>query len=486
MCGIIAYFGKYSRPEIIRCTDIIKHRGPDDTQYCFLPHFGCGFVRLSIIDTVGGKQPISNEDNTLFLVCNGEIYNYKYLREQLKDRHTFKTKSDVEVILHLYEDLGIKCIDKLEGMYAFIIYDSIKDKIIAGRDHIGIKPLFYRVNKDGIGFSSELKTFDLDSLEKNKVVLIEKEVFGFTLDTAMTIYKGIYSVKPGTVVSIDYTSISNVNYYSASYCTSINSIEDALLHSIETHLVNADVDVGIALSGGLDSSLIAVLAKQITPNIQTFVISNRKDSADVYYANLLAKKYGFKHTEFIIDKPKVVKNLNYYLDYVLDHDGGGVFENIGDVAVFLFYQEVSKYVKVIISGDGGDELFGGYWMHKKPLGFKYRLKARCKFKTMSDRLENLFPESDEDIGKINVLKVLFESALPNYHLWTLDRCSMRFGVEARVPYLDVNVVNAVLQKGPKERIDKKLLTKLYYKCLPQEIISRDKIGFVDALKEYNK
>ncbi len=486
MCGIIAAFGKYSRSEITRCTDIIKHRGPDDTQHCFLPHFGCGFVRLSIIDLDGGKQPISNEDNTLFLICNGEIYNYKHLQGQLKNKHTFKTNSDVEVILHLYEDLGIKCIDKLEGMYAFIIYDSIKDRIIAGRDHIGIKPLFYRVNKDSISFSSELKTFDLDSLEKNKDALIEKEVFGFTLDTATTIYKGIYSIKPGTAVSIEYTDINNVNYYSASHCTSTNSIEDALLHSIETHLTSTDVDVGIALSGGLDSSLIAVLSKQIVPNIQTFVIANRKDSEDVYYSGLLAKKYGFKHTEFIIEEPKVIKNLNYYLDNILNYDGSGVFENIGDMAVFLFYREVSKHVKVIISGDGGDELFGGYWMHEKPLGFKYRLKARCSFKTMDDRLENLFPEADEDLGKRNVLKLLFESALPNYHLWTLDRCSMHFGVEARVPYLDINLINAVLQKGSKERSGKKLLAKLYCKYLPQEIISRDKIGFPDAFKKIKK
>ncbi len=486
MCGIIASFGKYSRSEITRCTDIIRHRGPDDIQYCFLSHFGCGFVRLSIIDVDGGKQPISNEDNTLSLVCNGEIYNYKDLRDQLKDKHTFKTESDVEVILHLYEDLGIKCIDKLEGMYAFIIYDSIKDRIIAGRDHIGIKPLFYRVNKDSISFSSELKAFDLGSLEKNKVALIEKEVFGFPLDTTTTIYKGIYSVKPGTAISIDYTDISNVNYYSASYCNSTNSIEDALLHSIETHLINADVDVGIALSGGLDSALIAVLAKQIVPNIQTFVIANRKDSADVYYSNLLAKKYGFKHTEFIIEEPEIIKNLNYYLDDVLNHDGSGVFENIGDIAVFLFYREVSKHVKVIISGDGGDELFGGYWMHKKPLGFKDKLKARCKFKTMSDHLEHLFPETNENLGKMNVLKLLFESALPNYHLWTLDRCSMHFGVEARVPYLDINLINTVLQKEFKQRIGKKLLAKLYYKYLPQEIISRDKIGFVDAFKKDDK
>jgi len=477
MCGIIAVFGQYDKREIIKWTETIKHRGPDDTQYKFLNGFGCGFVRLSIIDLDGGKQPITNEDNSLILVCNGEIYNYKELRKQLSTNHVFKTNSDVEVILHLYEDEGIKCIDKLEGMYAFVIYDSVNDKIIAGRDHIGIKPLFYKMFSDKIVFFSELKIFDINELELNDEVIEYKKIFGFPIETDTTIYKGIYSLKPGNIALIDNTY--QITFYPATYKAHYNSIEDALLHSVETHLVNSDVDVGIALSGGVDSSLIAILCKEIKNDIKTFVISDRQDSEDVYYANLLAKRYGFKHTEIIINN-NIVSNLNYCLDGILNYDKSGVFENIGDKAVYLFYKEVSKYVKVIISGDGADELFGGYWMHKKPLGFKDKLKCRTNNVYIKKHLDCLFPEDNESIGKYNVLKLLFEIALPNYHLWTLDRCSMNFGVEARIPYLDIGVIKSVLQKDIIERTNKKLLYNLYIKYLPDEIINRNKKGFCDA------
>lgn len=477
MCGIVASFGKYSKEDITKWTNIIKHRGPDDTQYCFLNNFGCGFVRLSIIDVKGGKQPITNEDGSISIVCNGEIYNHKELKKELSVHHRFKTESDVEVILHLYEDIGVKCINKLEGMYAFIIYDSNKNKVIVGRDHIGIKPMFYQIHSNYIIFSSELKIFDIDNLEKNKKALIEKRIFGFPLDTGTTLYKNIYSVRPGEIIEMDNKSMCKS---SASYDVKTISIEEALIKSIESHLINSDVEVGIALSGGLDSSLIAVLCKEIKNDIKTFVISDKEDSPDIYYSKLLADKYGFNHTKFIV-KNEPIPNLNYCLDNVLNYDESGVFDNIGDKAVFLFYRKVSKYVKVILSGDGGDELFGGYWMHKKPLGFKDKLLSRTNNKDIINYLNKLFPENNENIGKQNVLKLLFDVALPNYHLWTLDRCSMNFGVESRVPYLDINLIKNVLLKNVDERIGKQLLKNLYYKYLPPEIIHRNKKGFCDAI-----
>ncbi len=483
MCGIIASFGNYSKSKIIQSTEVIKHRGPDDTQYLFLDNFGCGFVRLSIVDIEGGTQPISNEDNTIFLVCNGEIYNYKDLFYELKKTHTFKTNSDAEIILHLYEDQGEKCIDNLEGMYAFIIYDSVKNKIIAGRDHIGIKPLFYKINKDSVYFSSELKVYDV-TVPDNKVSLIEKQVFGFVLNTSETIFKDIKQIKPNSVLSI-YADFST-SIYESEHNFKDESLEDCLLSAVETHLINSDVEVGIALSGGLDSSLISALCKQIKPNIKTFVISNRKDSEDVYYASLLAKKYDFDHTELILKRHSHIKDFNYVLDYILNDDGLGAFENIGDLAVFLFYKEVSKYVKVILSGDGADELLGGYWMHKKPLGFKDKLIARSNSSKFNTLLSTVFPEDNEALGRLHVLDILFDLALPNYHLWTLDRCSMRFGVESRVPYLDIKVINNIVKRDVRDRIGKKLLMPLYKKYLPDEIINRNKYGFVDAFREMEK
>lgn len=482
MCGIISYLGKYSFNDIINEKNIINHRGRDNFQYLNLDTFGCGFVRLSIVDIKNGNQPISNENNTIYVICNGEIYNYKFLINILKNKkHIFKTNSDVEVILHLYEEYGIKCIDYLQGMYAFIIYDFNKNRILAGRDHIGIKPLFYKINKDNIHFASELKVFQNKIYDQN--FLLEKKVFGFVLNTEATIYKNINQVKPGQIISIDYPIFNKIKKYNAKYHTNLNmSLEECLTSAINTHLINSDVEVGIALSGGLDSSLIAVLCKEIKSNIKTFTIADRHDSKDIYYSNLLAKKYGFDHTEIIIKQIPKINRLNYKLDYILNDDLSGAFDNIGDLAVFVFYKEVSKHVKVILSGDGADELFGGYWMHRKPLGFKDKLILRCKDKKFKDRLDVLFPENNEILGKENVLNILFDSALPNYHLWTLDRCSMMHGVEARVPYLDINVINNVFNQDQKNRINKKLLKKLYLKYLPIEIINRNKEGFCDAFK----
>ena len=158
----------------------------------------------------------------------------------------------------------------------------------------------------------------------------------------------------------------------------------------------------------------------------------------------------------------------------------------GDLAVFLFYKEVSKYVKVILSGDGADELLGGYWMHKKPLGFKDKLISRSNSSKFNTLLNTTFPEDNEALGRLHVLDILFDSALPNYHLWTLDRCSMRFGVESRVPYLDIKVINNIVKRDVGDRLGKKLLMPLYKKYLPDEIINRNKYGFVDAFREREK
>lgn len=478
MCGIVSYFGEYSKKNIVEEIGIIKHRGKDDTQYLFLNGFGCGFVRLSIIDLANGTQPISNESNTVFVICNGEIYNYKSLTESLvSNGHVFKTKSDIEVVIHLYEEYGKKCINYLEGMYAFVIYDKEKRRIVAGRDHIGIKPLFYEVQNNHVHFASELKVFK--SLGANKSALLEKQVFGFVIDTASTLYNNVKQIQPGQVVSIDCPHYDKVTSYDAEYKSKspADTLEESLLKAVETHLTSSDVEVGIALSGGLDSSLIAVLCKEIKSNIKTFTISNRRDSKDIYYAKLMAERYGFNHTEIIIKDIPNISDLNYLLDGVLNADLSGTFDNIGDLAVFLFYKEVSKHVKVILSGDGSDELFGGYWMHKWTLGFKDKLKLRCNDKNFSNRLDTMFPENNEQCRKRNVFNILYQSALPNYHLWTLDRCSMRHGVEARVPYLDINVVRSV----KKKKFGKKLIREIGSKYLPEEIINRSKEGFCDAL-----
>lgn len=477
MCGIVACIGNYEQTDLIDRLSIIKHRGPDDEQYLFLDKFGCGFVRLSIIDVDNGAQPITNENNTIIVMCNGEIYNYKDLTLELKNKgHIFKTSSDVEVLIHLYEEYGVKCIDYLQGMYAFVIYDAIECRLVVGRDHIGLKPLFYEVSKNNIFISSELKCFC--GTNDDVASLMEKNLFGFILDTESTVYENVKQVKPGCVFYVDYPLLSRINHYEANYNIKESSLEDCLKKAVETHLLNSDVDVGISLSGGVDSSLIAVLCKEVRADVNTYTLTTTGGSEDAYYSRKLARKYGFNHTEITIDSvPAIDNNFNYALDYVLSDSG--VFNSKGDIVVMRFYEKVAKYVKVMLSGDGGDELFGGYWMHEKPLGFKDKLLLNCFDDTFKCWLDRKFPENNECVGAKSVLDILFTSALPNYHLWTLDRSSMRYGVEARVPYLDVNVMYNVLNK--ESRIGKKLLNSMYLKYLPDYIVNRSKVGFCDAL-----
>jgi asparagine synthase (glutamine-hydrolysing) len=477
MCGIVGYLGNYSKESLYKDVELIKHRGPDDTKFIFEDIFGYGFVRLSIIDIAGGQQPLFNETKNLCLICNGEIYNYKYLRNLLIDKgHIFSTQSDIEIIIHLYEEYGYKCIDYLEGMYAFSIYDNENKILILGRDHIGIKPLFYKFEHNYLKFGSELKLFE-DGVFNDQSI-IERNLFGFILNTNATIYENIKQVSPGCILQID---LSNKVYeYKSNFITRQVCLEDALFKAVETHLLNSDVSVGIALSGGLDSSLIAVISKEINKDIQTFTAYD-KNMEDVYFARLVANKYNINHNEIKLSLKDLDIDIYNVLDGVIDINKSCTFDTKGDIVVYLFYKQISKYVKVLLSGDGGDELFGGYWMHAKPLGYKDLLNKKSNYKETS-LLNKLFPENDEQLGKKNVLDILFYSALPNYHLWTLDRCSMKCGVEARVPYLDVNVINSVLNNyNTEERQGKKLLYNLYKKYLPKELIERKKMGFCDAI-----
>ncbi|MFH0906938.1 MAG: asparagine synthase (glutamine-hydrolyzing) [bacterium] len=365
MCGITGYFGQNNQDALRKMTDSLKHRGPDDKGFYFDDKIGLGFRRLSIIDLNTGNQPMSNEDNNVWLVFNGEIYNFRELREDLiKKGHKFNTKSDTETIIHLYEEKGEDFLKELNGMFALAIWDSRKKKLILARDRMGQKPLYYCLNNDTLIFGSELKAlFEHPLIEKeidfnslNKYLIYEY------VPTPHTIIKGINKLEPGHFLVYQNNQLKNYVYWDIEFKKSLNTgdylaqFEFLLDESVKKRLM-ADVPLGIFLSGGIDSSTIAYFAqKNSSQKIKTFSIGFSDKSFDeTTYAHQVADFLGTEHfhqnfTPFdclnSIDK---IANIND--------------EPLADASIVPTYL-LSKFtrdkVKVALSGDGGDELLAGY------------------------------------------------------------------------------------------------------------------------------
>ena len=367
MCGIC---GKYS-PAGVSPTEInqmlqpIIHRGPDDFG-CYLDsHIGLGSRRLSIIDLTTGRQPISNEDGTIWIVFNGEIYNYRALRHELVQRgHTFHTGSDTEIIVHLYEEMGERCVERLRGMFAFAIWDEKQQKLLLARDHIGQKPLFYAQEGDNFLFGSEVKAILAVSKEER---VIDYEAIHHYLSLRFipaphTMLRHIRKLPPGhTLVWQDghltlsrYWHLSFRDKLDLSEQAFIQGLRDKLVETIELHLVS-DVPIGAFLSGGMDSSMIvALMAKDLQTRPQTFAIGvQEQDFNELPYARLVAEQYGTHHLEKWVqsDLIRLLPKIVWHLDEPSD-----------PIAACMFHAAAlaSQHVKVVLGGDGGDELFAGF------------------------------------------------------------------------------------------------------------------------------
>lgn len=351
------------------------HRGPDDEGYHLDNNLGLSIRRLSVIDVQGGHQPISNEDNRYWVILNGEIYNYIELRKGLIAKgHIFKTKTDTEVLVHLYEDLQEGCVEKLNGMFAFAIWDSSKRELFVATDRIGIKPLFYFKNNSYFCFSSELKsilTMDFKKdIDRSSLFLY---LFLLYVPYPRSIVKNIYKLEPASCIKISQNGdITKKIYWDLKkpapfYENKIEEYKDKfktlLNDSIQLQL-RSDVPIGTFLSGGIDSSsVVAFISDHTTDNpMKTFSVGYEGHYMDERpFALEVAKKYNTMHTELYINKEALNKNLKriiWYMD-----------EPIGDSAAiptFLLSDIASKAgVKVILNGTGGDEIFGGYNQYLK-------------------------------------------------------------------------------------------------------------------------
>jgi len=373
MCGIcgIYNFNKEKRADqatIKRMCDILKHRGPDDEGYYFSENIGLGHRRLSVIDIEGGHQPMSNEDNTIWIIQNGEIYNYLELRNKLvSEGHTFKTRSDTEVILHLYEKLGFDCVDELNGMFAFAIWDARKRILFLARDRLGIKPLYYYIDNEKLIFASEIKAILEESSLKAKVNqegLRDYLTFQFCLGEK-TLFKDIKKLLPGHKIIISNKKIKIKKYWDLDFTIDTQHKKDYFVDKLKMLIEGAvrlrlrsDVPIGVHLSGGIDSTTVCCIASSLCNNqLKTFTggFNDGKAFNETHYARVVSKFSQTSYHEVFPTPSDFIKNFNRMI-YFLDEPaaGPGVFPQ-------YFVSRLAKQnVKVVLGGQGGDEIFGGY------------------------------------------------------------------------------------------------------------------------------
>jgi len=385
MCGIAGGIWLHNAPGLSRdvlktMTDAIAHRGPDDQGHLIIhpknnpsildappsPGVALGFRRLSIIDLAAGNQPLGNEDGSVQIVFNGEIYNYQELRRRLEGSgHTFRTHTDTETIVHLYEDLGLDCFEHLNGMFAMAIWDQRRERLVLARDRLGKKPLYYAMHDGRLVFASELKSL-------MQLPGISKEIDPGAIDLYLTyqyiphphsIYKGIRKLPPGHFAVFENGELSVQRYWNVDWSRETPKDQPTASRELKTMLADAvrirlrsDVPLGAFLSGGIDSSLIVAIAQQqLEMPIRTFSIGfSEADFDETHYAKMVADHVGTKHERF-----EVTPDALNIIDRLVDQYD----EPFGDssaVPTWYLCELTRQHVTVALSGDGGDELFGGY------------------------------------------------------------------------------------------------------------------------------
>jgi asparagine synthase (glutamine-hydrolysing) len=452
MCGIAGIWGDDDESKVQEMIKAQHHRGPDGSGvYVHIDKGVLGHTRLAIMDPAHGRQPIHNEDRSATLVANGMIYNHPQLRRQLNRHHTFASNSDSETILHVFEDHGLSTPHLLDGMFAFAISEG--DRLVLARDRIGIKPLYYgrQTKEDGsvtMYFASELKA--LAPLTENI-----KEFPPGTLYDTDSGFRTYYKVPDRVPLELDLA-------------VHTRRMRETIEAAVKKRLLS-DVPLGAFLSGGLDSSIIAAVAKKYMPELHTFSVGI-EGSRDLEAARRVARHIGSIHHEYVYTVAEVVEKLPEIIYYLESFDQDLVRSAI---PTWFCARLAADKVKVILTGEGADELFAGYSYHK----------------AITDH-EALHSELRRSVTRLH-----------NINLQRVDRMTMRHSIEARVPFLDTHVI-AMAQTVPSQlklhterdgrRIEKWILRKAFEDMLPAEIVWRDKeqfdegSGMVDLLPDVLK
>ena len=538
MCGIAGIVGD-STGEIKKITQAISHRGPDQNGFFTDKNIALGHRRLSILDlSEKGKQPMSNSEETVWVVFNGEIYNYAELKKSLGKKYQFKSASDTEVLVHGYSEWGIQgLLEKIQGDFAFALWDSNKKKLFLARDRIGVKPLYYAIVNGDLVFGSEQKAIlshtgfkrEIDPVALDEYLSLRYEIAPRTLFKGLfKLLPGYYAVFDGNLKTSKYWDFSNKpENHSENYF--IGQTRSAIRESVKARLMS-DVPLGAFLSGGLDSSYVVALMSEFG-KVNTFSVGFNQEDDETKYAKVIAETFGTNHREIFVDlKPSLLPIVTWHLD-----------EPIADIAAlptYLMAKETKKHVTVVLTGDGGDEVFGGYpryvWLPKlfktpgaKLLSKAARLASLLKGKEYCERLKQALEASGEKNpakvflayasafsekekkslyspwlkSKTNASSVEktvsgflekeknfldsmlyfdLKTLLPDDYLMKVDKTTMSFGVESRVPYLDEGVLDLAsrIPAGIKVGFKTKgFMRKVVRDLLPKEIVERKKQGF---------
>jgi asparagine synthase (glutamine-hydrolysing) len=372
MCGICGIYNKSSAeiyPEnIVKMRDVMLKRGPDDSGLYIAPHIGLGHRRLSIIDlSAAGHQPLSNEDNTIWMVYNGEIYNFLELRDRLIEKgHIFRSRTDTEVLVHGYEEWGIEdLLKEINGMFAFAIWDSQKEELILARDRLGIKPLFYMESNGKVYFSSDIKSiyFGHDKDLTIDFNAVDHFLYSYCIPQEHSIFKEVKKVLPAQYIKFNKDRTRDYIYWHLSFATKVEMNEDEYIQELKDRLLQAvkirmisDVPLGAFLSGGVDSSLVTAFMAMISDSpVKTFSIGFKNGSYnELKYARMVAEKYSTEHHEFIVDPDA----LNILPEIIWSY--GEPFADSSQIPTYYVAKMTKQHVKVALTGDGGDESFGGY------------------------------------------------------------------------------------------------------------------------------
>ncbi|HVR97261.1 MAG TPA: asparagine synthase (glutamine-hydrolyzing) [Thermoanaerobaculia bacterium] len=384
MCGICGEWNTHgvSRWDLERMNDSLVHRGPDDQGVALLGETGLAMRRLSIIDVAGGHQPIANEDSTVWVVFNGEIYNHRELRRGLTERgHQLRTDSDTEVIVHLYEERGERAVDELRGMFAFALWDTRRRKLLLARDRFGQKPLFYRFDGRRFLFGSEIKAILRATQQRPELDLraLDEYLTLRFIPSPRTLFTGIRKLPPAHLLVLDASGVGERperpegglqaapaievrRYWQLSYLPKrkarepeiIDEARERIREAVESHLI-ADVPVGAFLSGGMDSSLVvAMMSELMGERVKTFAIGvEDQDFNELPYARVVADHCRTEHHEEVVcpDMVQLLPRMVYHLDEPSD-----------PIAACMYHSAAlaARHVKVVLTGDGGDEVFAGY------------------------------------------------------------------------------------------------------------------------------
>lgn len=443
MCGIAGGFGRPSARTVTRMLACVSHRGPDDEGVWASPQVVLGHRRLSIIDLKGGHQPITNEDGSVVAVANGEIYNHREIRSRLEaGGHRFRTRSDSEVLVHLYEERGPSLVRELDGMFALAIHDRASGRLLLARDPLGIKPLYGGCTGDSFYFASELRAL-LEATEN---------VWEFPQGSHLVLEPGApgerLEVRPQEAAS--YWELPAGPPDVTDPALAVAGVRERLERAVARRLV-ADVPVGLFLSGGLDSSLIAALARRQVPGeLHSFAVG-QKGSEDLRYAARVAEILGTIHHEYTYSAEELEAALPTVIRHLESYDPALVRSAI---PTYFVSRLARRYVKVALSGEGADELFAGYAYLRR----LDRQRLHRELRTVT-------------------------AALHNTNLQRVDRMSMAHGLEVRVPFLDLEMVRWAFRLDPSvklrgaEQVEKWVLRKAAEGLLPSEVVYRKKAKF---------